>query len=195
MGKVGGKGWVFGYGSLMWQPGFACEPGRPALLQGYHRRYCMYSIRNRGTEQEPGMMLGVLPGGQCTGLAFRFDLAQEAEVLAYLDEREGEGRANRRVVLPVKLLDAESSCLINTWTYLPRVAYEHYVGVLSEQAQAERILAGKGLTGTAEAYYLELMAALSRLKVSEPRLERLAGLIDQLRGQPASGTDLAAKPV
>ena len=63
--------WVFGYGSLMWDAGFAYRAAQPALLHGYHRAFCVYSHRFRGTQQKPGLVLGLNPGGACRGMAFQ----------------------------------------------------------------------------------------------------------------------------
>ena len=63
--------WVFAYGSLMWDPGFAHVEAQPALLRGYHRRFCVYSHRYRGTPERPGLVLGLDRGGACKGIAYR----------------------------------------------------------------------------------------------------------------------------
>ena len=80
--------WVFGYGSLMWRPGFPYLDRRTAHLHGYHRSLCVYSHVHRGTPEKPGLVLGLDRGGRCQGVAFRV-AAEEAEAtLHYLRERE-----------------------------------------------------------------------------------------------------------
>ena len=69
--EAAGPLWVFAYGSLMWEPNFPCAEVRPALLRGYHRALCILSIRNRGTEERPGLVLGLNRGGSCAGRALR----------------------------------------------------------------------------------------------------------------------------
>ena len=80
--------WVFGYGSLMWRPGFSFSETAPALLKGAHRALCVYSIVHRGTDAEPGLVLGLDRGGACRGVAFRVTEGAEDDTIAYLRERE-----------------------------------------------------------------------------------------------------------
>src|SRR6476661_4939931 len=83
-----GDRWVFGYGSLMWRPGFDYLDRRAARLHGRHRAFCIYSVHHRGTYERPGLVLGLAPGGSVLGAAYRVAAEQWAEVYAYLRERE-----------------------------------------------------------------------------------------------------------
>ena len=80
--------WIFGYGSLMWNPGFPAQENRPGLLHGYHRRLCVLSTHYRGTPDNPGLVLGLDQGGSCCGRTFRVPAKDVAAAVAYLDERE-----------------------------------------------------------------------------------------------------------
>jgi cation transport protein ChaC len=80
--------WVFGYGSLIWRPGFPFLERRPARLIGVHRSLCVYSWVHRGTPDHPGLVLGLDRGGTCRGLAFRVAASERDEVIAYLRARE-----------------------------------------------------------------------------------------------------------
>src|ERR1700737_1091292 len=83
--------WIFGYGSLMWNPGFAHCAAEPALGRGWHRTFCAYSKSYRGTPERPGLVLGLDRGGSCRGMAFRVRAPDAATALAYLWEREMVG--------------------------------------------------------------------------------------------------------
>ena len=84
----GGDFWVFGYGSLIWRPGFPHKEARPAMLHGFHRRFCVYSHRYRGTPDCPGLVLGLTRGGSCRGIAYKVPEAEGEGVMDYLYERE-----------------------------------------------------------------------------------------------------------
>src|ERR1700742_2372184 len=83
-----GELWVFGYGSLMWRPGFEFIEQVPARLIGEHRALCVYSFDHRGTPEKPGLVLGLDRGGACRGIAFRVASGQRSELAAYLRARE-----------------------------------------------------------------------------------------------------------
>src|ERR1700748_1582132 len=80
--------WVFGYGSLMWRPGFEFVERIPARLIGLHRALCVYSFVHRGTPERPGLVLGLDRGGMCRGIAFRVSAALRDQTVAYLRARE-----------------------------------------------------------------------------------------------------------
>ena len=83
-----GDFWVFGYGSLMWRPGFDHLGAVRAHLHGYHRALCVRSFVHRGAEQRPGLVLGLDKGGSCVGLAFRVEAGKREATVDYLRERE-----------------------------------------------------------------------------------------------------------
>src|SRR5436189_2503818 len=80
--------WVFGYGSLMWRPGFEYIEQVPARLIGEHRALCVYSFVHRGTPEKPGLVLGLDRGGACRGVAYRVAAPLRDKTVAYLRERE-----------------------------------------------------------------------------------------------------------
>src|SRR3972149_10505393 len=87
--------WVFGYGSLMWRPGFAFRERRNARVVGAHRALCVYSFVHRGTPDRPGLVLGLDRGGNCRGTAYRVAAAKRAGTIDYLRAR-GQGTMGYR---------------------------------------------------------------------------------------------------
>ena len=104
-----GELWVFGYGSLMWEPGFEFEAAAPALLRGYHRAFCIYSTRNRGTEQQPGLVLGLNRGGACRGMVYRVAASHVNATLDALWLREMGRHTYIPRALPVTIATRPSS--------------------------------------------------------------------------------------
>ncbi len=90
--------WVFGYGSLIWNPGFAFVEQVPARLIGEHRSLCIYSLVHRGTPEKPGLVLGLDRGGACQGIAFRVAPEHRDATVAYLREREQVTSVYREVM-------------------------------------------------------------------------------------------------
>src|SRR5580704_17880501 len=98
--------WVFGYGSLIWRPGFEFIERVPARLIGEHRALCVYSFVHRGTPEKPGLVLGLDRGGACRGVAFRIPEMKRGETVAYLRAREQVTSVYRAVMRSVWLEDA-----------------------------------------------------------------------------------------
>jgi cation transport protein ChaC len=82
--------WVFGYGSLLWNPGFEYSKKEIAQLAGYKRSFSMRSIHHRGTVENPGLVLALSADveSSCNGLAFKVKQGKEHETINYLRERE-----------------------------------------------------------------------------------------------------------
>ncbi len=97
--------WVFGYGSLMWRPGFAYEEARHARLTGYRRCFCIYSVYHRGTAKRPGLVLGLDRGGACEGIAYRVAGAGRCANRRYLRAREQVNGVYREAHVPVALIE------------------------------------------------------------------------------------------
>lgn len=165
--------WVFGYGSLMWEPGFAVHCKLPARLNGYHRSYNMYSTRNRGTPDVPGILLSLAPGSACTGMVMHVVPGREQEALDYLKEREGVGRAHRQVRMPVFVQDNGRSRIIHAHAFLPIHSYANYIHGIPTPRLAELIAQAEGSVGSSLEYLTRLMTVLEDLGVSEPALEKL----------------------
>ena len=177
--------WVFGYGSLMWQPGFAHLEVRPALLRGYHRAFCVYSHHYRGTPGRPGLVLGLDRGGACRGLAFRVAAAAAEDVMTYLDERELVGYAYRAKSVPI----ATGGDKVDAYTYVADQAHRHYAGKLGVERSAELIMNAEGLNGLNREYLINTLRKLESMGFVDKslhalllRIERMTGILDQGSG-------------
>lgn len=189
--------WIFGYGSLMWFPGFTYRERRAARLKGYHREFCMVSTRNRGTTEAPGLVLSLCPGGELVGLAYRYDRAEEGEVLKYLDDREGVDRAHKRAVVPIELLDGPGPRTVHTLTYLPILTAPNYDCRMPLDKRAALVAQGRGKIGSSYEYLRLLLEELGKLNVADAGLSSLFAAACELgAGEPGAaapaGGSLAA---
>ena len=179
MAAAAGLAWFFGYGSLMWNPGFAHEAREPALLEGWSRGLCIYSHHYRGTAARPGLVLGLQPGGRCVGRAFGVDRPREPEVLAYLDARELLGAyVYDRVGLPVTLLADGSS--VEAWCYVAKPDHEQFAGGLGREDVLRLVRGGHGLAGACADYVRSTVAHLREMGIAEPELEAVVEGLDRL---------------
>ena len=162
--------WIFAYGSLMWQPGFAYAEAAPAHLHGYHRSLCIYSIVHRGTSEQPGLVLGLDRGGSCRGWAFRVDAEQEADILAYVDGRELVTDVYRRKRLPVTIGERR----VLAWSYVVRREHPQYAGRLDPPRVLELVRGGIGQSGHCRDYLLSTLSHLEAMGIVDGPLHALA---------------------
>jgi len=167
--------WVFAYGSLMWEPGFPHLAVRPALLRGWHRRFCVYSLTYRGTPEQPGLVLGLDRGGACRGLAFQVPRAETAPVLEYLWEREMTGIYEMRTV-PVELPSEK----VLACAFTVRRPHPEYAGRLALDEAAHHILHGEGTRGRCRDYLENTVRHLEALDLADRTLHLLARRVREL---------------
>ncbi len=167
--------WVFGYGSLIWRPGFAFLQSAPALLRGAHRSLCIYSHRHRGTPERPGLVFGLVRGGSCRGMAFAVAPDAWNDVHAYLAARELDRGVYREAMRPVKLATGET---VSALAFLVDEHHPQYAGQLEVAEQARLVRAGVGESGANPEYVLETVAHLRRLGIRDRYLDELVGLLE-----------------
>ena len=183
--------WVFGYGSLMWQPGFAFDEARWALLRGYHRAFCIFSHHYRGTPAEPGLVLGLAPGGSCRGLAFRVAGGEADRVRAYLDERELIGYAYLARSLPVAIDGGDGDAMtVSAYTFVADTAHPQYAGNLGIEAAAEIIMRAEGAAGLNRDYLINTIRRLEREGIADAHLHALLRRIEYLTGIIEAGSGI-----
>ena len=181
--------YIFGYGSLMWRPEVAYKARYPALLTGYHRAYVMITTKARGSMDAPGMMLGLAPGGECWGVAFQIEPGVAPETLAAVDKREGAGKANWRVLLPVRIDDSgngrSGDVLVPAWTYMPWPAWENYCGLQARPRMVELIATGVGERGSAYDYLRLVNRELHAIGHPDEGCQALLDDVERFRAQSA----------
>ena len=170
--------WVFGYGSLMWRPGFAFEDRHVARVAGFHRALCVYSHVHRGTSDRPGLVLGLDRGGSCKGLAYRVSPAQAAQTIAYLREREQVTAVYVERIIPVTLADGSRKLAL---TYIIDKGHSQYAGRLERTELLRFVSQGRGISGPNPDYVLNTHAQLHELGVDDPTLTWLARQLQNSR--------------
>ncbi len=168
--RASGDLWVFGYGSLMWRPGFPFVERRHAHLHGYHRALCVFSHVHRGTRERPGLVLGLDRGGRCHGVAFRVPAREADATLQYLREREQVTAVYIERRLPVKLADGRR---IEAIAYVVDRRHEQYAGRLAHDELMRLIRQGVGISGANPDYVRSTHAHLLEMGVVDPILERI----------------------
>ena len=163
--------WVFGYGSLMWRPGFAYGRRCKALLRGWRRSLCIYSHVHRGSPERPGLVLGLDRGGACPGVAFEVDAALREATMRYLREREQVTSVYLERVAPVTLECGER---VRALTYVADRLHDQYAGRLDREAMLEHVRAGRGQFGRNTEYVLETYDHLQEMGVRDRDLEWLS---------------------
>jgi cation transport protein ChaC len=159
--------WVFGYGSLMWRPGFDFVERQVARIHGYHRSLCVYSHVHRGTPERPGLVLGLDRGGACRGTAFRVAAPLAEATVAYLREREQVTSVYREVRLAASLDDGRA---VRSLAYVVDRAHLQYAGRLGRDELLRFVRQGNGLSGANPDYVRNTHAHLDELGVHDPVL-------------------------
>ena len=182
--------WVFGYGSLMWRPEFTHLAQVPGVLRGFHRSFCVWSRHWRGTSERPGLVLGLAPGGQCQGVAFRVAAADWPGVKAYLDERELMSYAYAACWLPVELTGGEAGAVVSAYTFVSDPAHPHYAGELPVERAADVIVAARGVAGLNRDYLIETLRRMATEGFVDETLHALLRRVEYLTGILESGSGI-----
>ncbi|MEQ1577067.1 MAG: gamma-glutamylcyclotransferase [Hyphomicrobium sp.] len=164
--------WVFSYGSLMWNPGFATMAQSVARLDGYHRALCIRSTHYRGTRQRPGLVFGLDRGGVCDGVAFEVAREQTGRVLAALRQRELIYGVYREVRVAVTLI-APHRRVVEAVAYIAERAHPSYAGPGPATRQAEVVRGASGCAGTNLAYLANTLAHMRDLGLRDRPIERI----------------------
>ena len=161
--------WVFGYGSLMWNPAFHFAERRTARIHGYHRQFCLWARAGRGSPERPGLMLGIEPGGSCNGVAYRIAPELVRSELDVLWRREMNSMAYRPSWVAARTRDG----MVNAVTFAVNRSHERYIGDLDFVSTARYLAQGAGPLGLCCDYLFETVAHLRELGVRDRHLEEL----------------------
>jgi cation transport protein ChaC len=170
--------WVFGYGSLMWRPGFEFLERRPARLVGAHRSLCVYSFVHRGTPHRPGLVLGLDRGGNCRGIAYRVAARKRRETIEYLRAREQVTLVYREAWRRI-WLDDDPQSNMHALCFMVDRGHQQYAGRLSLTEQLHYIRQGNGRSGPCRDYVL---AAVREIEAQGYRDADLHVLAERLKG-------------
>lgn len=168
--------WVFGYGSLLWNPGFTPVRREIARLPGWHRSFCMWSMHYRGTPEAPGLVLALdrAEDGACMGQALAVAPGEEEAVLEYLRARELVSYAYHEKRLPLELASGER---VEGLTYVIDRDHAQYAGGLSAAEQAAVIARASGGKGPNRDYLTQTLAHLTELGIEDAEMSDLAARV------------------
>ncbi|MSO53801.1 MAG: gamma-glutamylcyclotransferase [Rhodospirillales bacterium] len=183
--RPGSDVWVFGYGSLIWNPAFHFREKRVGRIWGYHRQFCLWVKLGRGTPECPGLMLGLEPGGSCQGVAYRIAARKVEEETAILWRREMVSGAYAPRWMPVHT----DSGVIPAIVFAINRHHERYTGVLAEHHQAKTIAQAQGRLGACADYLFNTVEHLAELGIRDQNLCRMEKRVRRLHAAaPAAPT-------
>ena len=174
-----GPVWVFGYGSLIWNPMMRFAERRIAKVRGYHRGFYLWSKINRGSPEQPGLVLGLDRGGSCGGVAYRLRDQHVMEEFRLLWRREMLARA----YVPRWLSAHTDSGVVNALSFVIDRSTPGYTGRLSDEVIVATALGAHGHYGSCADYLLDTAISLEQHGISDQRMRRLARLLKARRHQ------------
>jgi len=176
--------WVFGYGSLVWNPLLQYTDREPAMLRGYHRRFCLWSRTGRGSPEHPGLVLGLDRGGCCRGVAYRLDRTAAREELRLLWRREMLSASYEARWVPVSIPGERCAKAV---AFIINREHPNYAGKLSVDVTVRALATGIGALGSSRDYLLRTIEGLRQHGLSDPHLVALGARIAEFGAEPAAG--------
>lgn len=174
--------WVFGFGSLIWNPAFHFSERRVARVIGYHRQFCLWARMGRGSPERPGLMLSLESRGSCTGVAYRIAHRDVRTELDVLWRREMASRAYRPVWAVARTPHGPEPAI----AFAANRSHERYARGLSMEDTARYLAQGAGVMGRCCDYLFDTVTHLRDLGIRDHRLEELEARVRRLAGQEAA---------
>ena len=165
--------WVFGYGSVMWRPGFAHLERRAGRVHGYHRSLCVWSWFHRGTQENPGLVLGLDVGGSCHGIAYRIAAADKAAVADYLYRRELVTDGYQAILHQVYFADRSVTAL----AFRANRRHPQYAGKLAHDEAADTVRRAQGASGANPEYVASTVQQLQAMGIVDRALHQINALV------------------
>ena len=159
--------WVFGYGSLMWNPGFDHLRSEQALLRGAHRSLCVYSWVHRGTQERPGLVFGLDNGGACQGIAYQVAKDKWPKTLEYLRAREQTTMVYKEHWHHIELTGGEK---VEALVYMVDHSHQQYAGALPLEEQLDIVIGAAGKSGPNPEYIVNTSAHLDEMNIKDTGL-------------------------
>ncbi len=162
--------WLFGYGSLIWNPAFRHAETRLARIQGWHRRFCLWTSLMRGSLERPGLVLGLDSGGSCKGVAFRIPAADVETELSIVWRRE---MMNGAYIPRWVDVHCPGEGIVRGLTFTVNRRHPHYTGRLGDERVAEALATATGCFGPCAEYFFSTLHALTELGIDDTKLRAL----------------------
>ena len=165
--------WVFGYGSLIWNPAFHFEEKQKARIYGFHRKFCLHLTIGRGSPEKPGLMLALDHGGSCNGIAFKIatdKVESETEILWMREMISGAYQ-------PQSLTIHTRLGAVPGFTFVVNRKHERYLGELNHSDTAKAIAEGEGILGSCKDYLFNTINGLMELGIQDSYLKRLQKIL------------------
>lgn len=179
---AGGDVWVFGYGSLMWNPAFHHTETRAGRVYGYHRRFVFWSTIGRGSRERPGMMMGLARGGSCNGLALRIASDKVETELQSVFMREMVSTAYDARWVTVRTAGGP----VRAITFVANPGHVFYAGRVPPEEAALHIAFGEGELGSSREYLYNTVSHLDGLGIRDSGMQTLLTLVKRERARAAA---------
>ncbi|HEP9100157.1 TPA: gamma-glutamylcyclotransferase [Pseudomonas aeruginosa] len=174
--------WLFAYGSLIWNPLLKFVERQSAVLQGWHRSFCIGLFAGRGTYEMPGRMLALNTGGQSAGVAFRLDEKDLLEELGLVWVREMVHGLYRPVWGSIRLACGRT---VPSLAFVAETSHAQYERDATIATTAPLIARASGHMGSNRDYLLQLEATLAEHGIVDEYIHALASAV---RTYPSEGT-------